>query len=110
METTDLVQNAQKREYTAFDASTKEILKQKVAEKMQEQGYFDRLDKAQNVEIKESMNEDKAAYKKVYDAVLAKFDGAKSPADLDDADKKKFFDEIDAAYDAPGEKPEPGDK
>ena len=109
METKDLIGNAQQREFTAFDAATKEMLSQKVAEKLQEKGYFDRLDHAKGIEkVQESEKSD--AYKKVYNAELAKFDGAKSPADLSDEDKKKFFDAVDAAYEADGEEPEPGDK
>ena len=111
--TETLVQNAGNREYTEFDSNTKDILSQKVADKMQEKGYFDRLDNAQgapSTEVQnESLNEDKAAYKKVYDAELAKFDGAKSPADLSKEDKKKFFDAVDAAYEAPGEEKEKGE-
>ena len=107
--TAELVKNAQQREYTQFDLNTKDILAQKVAQKMQETGYIDRLDQAQNKNTNESLNEDKADYKKVYDAELAKFDGAKSPADLSKEDKIKFFDAVDAAYKAPGEKPEKGE-
>ncbi len=105
METKDLVQQAQEREYTNFDQTAKDILSQKIATALQDKGYFKRLEQAQG----KSMNEDKAEYKKVYDTELAKFD-AKSPADLSDADKKKFFNAVDAAYEADGEKPEPGDK
>ena len=56
METTDLVQQAQDREYTNFDATAKEILAQKVAQALDQQGYFDRLAQAQNEESQE--NED----------------------------------------------------
>ncbi len=48
METTDLVQQAQDREYTNFDNTAKEILAQKVAQSLDQLGYFDRLSQAQN--------------------------------------------------------------
>ena len=44
--TSTLIKNAQERAFTDFDKSTKEILSTKIAQKLQEKGYFDRLDNA----------------------------------------------------------------
>ena len=49
----------------------------------------------------------KEEYKKFFDAKLKKYD-VKSPAELSDADKKKFYDEIDADWESDAE--EDGDK
>mgnify|MGYP001179742463 CR=1 FL=1 len=49
----------------------------------------------------------KEEYKKFFDAKLKKYD-VKSPAELSDADKKKFYDEIDAEWESDSE--EDGDK
>lgn len=38
-----LVKQAQDREFTDFSDATKEILKQRVQQKLQEKGYIDRL-------------------------------------------------------------------
>jgi hypothetical protein len=46
------------------------------------------------VKIKEG---DAEAYKKFFDKKLKKY-GVKSPAELDDAEKKKFFDEIEKEW------------
>jgi len=44
----------------------------------------------------------KEAYKKFFDAKLKKY-GVKSPAELSDDDKKKFYDEIDAEWEGDNE-------
>jgi hypothetical protein len=49
METTDLIKNAIERRFTDFDAGTKEMLSMKVAAKLQEKGYFDRLNNAKGI-------------------------------------------------------------
>jgi len=48
---------------------------------------------------------DKKAYQAFFQKTLKKY-GAKSPGDLADGDKKKFYDEIDAGWKADDEKPE----
>tara|TARA_B110000495_G_scaffold66868_1_gene57031 strand:- start:150 stop:542 length:393 start_codon:yes stop_codon:yes gene_type:complete len=45
---------------------------------------------------------DKEAYKKFFDAKLKKY-GVNSPEDLSDADKKKFFNEIDKEWNSDDE-------
>ena len=52
---------------------------------------------------------DKEEYMKFFAAKLKKY-GVKSPSELSDEDKKKFFDEIDKGWKGDNEKPEPGDK
>ena len=52
---------------------------------------------------------DKEEYMKFFAATLKKY-GVKSPSELSDEDKKKFFDEIDKGWKGDNEKPEPGDK
>lgn len=49
-----LVKAAQERNYTEFSSDTKEILAQKVANKLKEQGYFDQLNQAQAKEVNEA--------------------------------------------------------
>ena len=44
-----LVQQAQDKKYSDFDASTKELLSQKVAAKLADTGYFDRLNQAKGI-------------------------------------------------------------
>lgn len=108
MSTQELINQAQERQYTEFDAKAKEMLQAKVAAALVAKGYKSKLSIAKNESAKE-LDESKEEYKKVFAAELAKFD-AKSPADLSDEDKKKFFDAIDAAYEGKNEKPEAGDK
>lgn len=43
-----------------------------------------------------------SAYKKFFDGKLKKY-GAKSPADLSKADKKKFYDEVDREWEGDNE-------
>ena len=52
---------------------------------------------------------DKEEYMKFFAGKLKKY-GVKSPSELSDEDKKKFFDEIDKGWKGDNEKPEPGDK
>ena len=49
---------------------------------------------------------DKEEYMKFFAAKLKKY-GVKSPSELSDEDKKKFFDEIDKGWKGDNEKPEP---
>jgi hypothetical protein len=44
-----LIKSAQDQRYTEFEPKVKEILKQKVSEKISEHGYFDRLDQAKGL-------------------------------------------------------------
>lgn len=66
---------------------------------------------AKEVEVfvaKESVNEasgDKEAYQKYFKGILKKF-GVSSPSELKGADKKKFYDEVDAGW----ESDDPNDK
>ncbi|MCD6436242.1 MAG: hypothetical protein J7L15_07620 [Clostridiales bacterium] len=55
-DTTKLVDHAANREFTDFDKSTKEILSRKIAEKLDTNGYFDKLDHAKGFDLKESSN------------------------------------------------------
>jgi hypothetical protein len=52
---------------------------------------------------------DKAAYQAFFRKTLKKY-GVDEPDKLAPADKKKFYDEIDAGWEGDNEKPEPGDK
>ena len=65
------------------DKETKEFFK-----------YVDSQWKAKNEEIQTEESGDKEAYQKFFQAALKKF-GAKSPASLDDAKKKEFFNYIE---------------
>ncbi len=47
MGTKNLIEQAQEKQYTDFDSGTKEMLTQKVAQKLQEGLYFDKLNQAQ---------------------------------------------------------------
>jgi|TARA_R110000868_G_scaffold258470_3_gene515988 hypothetical protein len=55
--------------------------------------------------VSERTVEEENAYQEFFQKALAKF-GVKSPAELDDAEKKKFFDYIDANWEADDEKAE----
>ena len=86
----DLIEHAQERNYTDFDATTKEILSSKIAAKLNEEGYFTRLSQAQGIQEDED-----SAYEKAFKKLLSKHN-VDSPADLDgDEAKKKFFDEVE---------------
>ncbi len=89
-----LIKSTQEKKFTEFEPQVKEILIQKVAEKLNQKGYFDRLDQAKH-DIQES--EKSTEYKKFYNKTLAKF-GVKSPAELDDEKKKEFFNAIDKGW------------
>ena len=91
--TATLIQSAQDKKYSEFDASTRNILSQKVAAKLAEVGYFDRLAQAKGQSVTEGEvgNEESANFKKT----LKKY-GADDITDLSDEDKKKFFKEIKA--------------
>jgi hypothetical protein len=49
METKTLIQTAQDKQFTEFDAAAKEILARKVAEKLADRGYFAKLDQAKGI-------------------------------------------------------------
>jgi len=49
MEIKDLVDQAVNKRYSDFDSTTKDILNQKVADKLSEKGYFERLDQAKGI-------------------------------------------------------------
>ena len=90
MNTETLVQQAQNKRYADFDKSTKEILKSKVAQALADRDYFSRLDTAKG--ILEGSDKGKSdSYKEFYAKMLKKFN-VKSPDELDDAKKKKFYD------------------
>ena len=57
-------------------------------------------DREDGTNIKEADKEEK--YKKFFDSALKKF-GVKSPAELEGAKKKEFFDYVDANYEADNE-------
>lgn len=97
----NLIKTAQDKKYTEFEVEAKNVLEQKVAQALQDKGYFDRLDTAKGGQISESELNEKESYKEFMAKKLKKF-GVTSPAGLEDADKKKFFDEIDAEWE--GEK------
>jgi hypothetical protein len=86
--TTQLIESAQNREFTEFDQITKSILENKIANKMNEMGYFSRLAQAKNI------FEEDTEYQKQFKKLLSKYK-VDSPADLDDEAKKKFFDEVE---------------
>lgn len=61
------------------------------------------------LEASRKVVENSAEYKKFFDSALKKF-GVTSPAELDDAKKKEFFDYIDKNYNSSDEKGEDGKK
>ena len=103
-EITTLISSADEKRFTEFEKTAKEMLSQKVATSLQTAGYFDRL-----LSAKCSIDENAGTYKEFMAKKLKKF-GVKSPTELEGADKKKFFDEVDAEWDGKDEKPEAGDK
>ncbi len=46
---------------------------------------------------------EKEGYKEFFNGMLKKY-GVKSPGELDDAEKKKFFDEVDSGWKGDSEK------
>ena len=109
LETEELVQQAQSKDYLNFKEQAIEMLKQKTAEKLAEKGYFDRLSIAQGKEISEAddkkdsdKDKDGDEYKKLVNKKLKKY-GVESPGDLKGAEKKKFFDEIDSEWEGDNE-------
>lgn len=109
MPVNDLVQTAQEKKYTDFEVQAKEELNQRVANALQSQGYFDRLNQAVSGQDKQDLKENKGTYKEFVQKLLKKFN-VTSPAELEGSEKKKYFDELDAGWDGKDEKPEPGDK
>ena len=61
------------------------------------------------IEASKKIAEGSAEYKKFFDGVLKKF-GVTSPAELDDAKKKEFFDYIDKNYNSEDEAGKDGKK
>ena len=70
MNSQDLVQQAQDKKYVDFDKTTKDILAQKVAQKLDQDGYFKKLDQARGIseEDKEKKENPFAKKKGVVDA------------------------------------------
>ena len=65
METKELVQHAIDKKYTDFDSATKAILSAKVATKLADSGYFDRLNQAKGItEEDEKLKDDFKKMKK----------------------------------------------
>ncbi len=56
MNTEELIVTAARKKFTDFDIKTKQILDQKVSEKLNNSGYFKRLDIAQNITEKDDWN------------------------------------------------------
>jgi len=52
----DLIQSAQDKKYTDFEAQAKAILGQKIATSLEEKGYFNRLGQAQGIDLSEAKN------------------------------------------------------
>lgn len=90
--TKELIQATQNNSFTEFEAKTTEILNHKMANKLNDLGYFKELDIAQGKTIN-SFNENEGTYKEFYKKTLKKF-GVSSPAELDDDKKKEFFNAI----------------
>ena len=61
------------------------------------------------IEASRKVAESSAEYKKFFDGALKKF-GVTSPAELDDAKKKEFFDYIDKNYNSEDEAGKDGKK
>jgi len=102
MEIKDLVQMASDRKYSDFNDTAKEMLMKKVAENPKMVDLYSKLDAAKHAEKMDEVSGDKAEYKKFFDKKLKKF-GVTSPDELEGADKKKFFDEIDSEWDGEAE-------
>jgi len=85
METKELIQSAIDRKFTNFDAKTKELLSAKVAAKLQEKGYFNRLNNAKGVFEEFGKDEDEDEGKKSED----KDSDDKDDKDSDKKDDKK---------------------
>jgi hypothetical protein len=79
--------------------SWKEIIEGKIDTKMS-----DALQKKQEV-VSERTVEEENAYQEFFQKALKKF-GVESPAEMDDAKKKEFFDYIDANWEGDNEKAE----
>jgi hypothetical protein len=79
--------------------SWKEIIESKIDTKMSAA-----LQKKQEV-VSERTVEEENEYQKFFQSALKKF-GVKSPAEMDDAKKKEFFDYIDANWEGDNEKAE----
>ena len=87
METKNLVQNAQNKEYTSFKEQALEMLKQKAARAIEEKGYFKRLDQAKGI-FEDEGNTDN--FKKKDDS---KDDSKDDEDDSKDSDKDEKKDE-----------------
>ena len=93
METRELIDQAQTRQFTQFDAQAKEILQAKVASKLEQSGYFKRLDNAKGI-----VTEDDSEYQKYFKGMLKKFK-VSSPDDFEtDEEKKKFFNAVEKGW------------
>lgn len=106
----NLIKTAEDKKYTEFESEAKSILQNKVANALQNKGYFDRLNVATgSSNVNEDTLTEKESYKEFMAKKLKKYN-VTSPAGLKGGQKKKFFDEIDAEWEGENEKPEPGDK
>ena len=59
MDIQTIVQTAQDKKYSDFDKATRDILAQKVATKLADEGYFDRLNNAKGITESDKDDEDK---------------------------------------------------
>ncbi len=98
-ETRDLIQSAQDNNFTEFEPKVTEILNRKIAQKLNDLGYFREMDIVQD---REDFNESED-YKEFYKKMLKKF-GVKSPAELDEKKKKEFFKAIQDGWTSEDEK------
>ncbi len=93
METRELIDQAQTRQFTQFDASAKEMLQAKVATKLEQEGYFKRLDNAKGI-----TEADDSEYQKYFKGMLKKA-GVDSPDDFEtDQEKKDFFNSVEKGW------------
>jgi hypothetical protein len=88
-----LIESASERRFTEFDAETKTILENKIANRLNEMGYFSRLDNAKGLTEK---SEEDTEYQKKFRKVMKKF-GISSPKELEGDKEKteKFYAEVE---------------
>jgi len=104
--TVDLVKAAQDRSYIKFEDMALDALRTKVQESPVMKSYLDKLNVAQNESTileadGDNPEEEGSDLQKEYDAYFKKklkAAGADSPADLDEEEKKKFFDSISSGW------------
>jgi hypothetical protein len=91
--------------YTQEERKNLKVKKEAAAKKVLKAPEKDEFD----LETKAEESGDAAAYKKFFNKALKKF-GAKSPADMDDEKKKKFFGYIEKNWDSADEEMEVSSK